>query len=72
MTQATARSHCACSLAPVEANEPFRFSAGERIRFWVLDIDGPLLISVSHFGDQFEGFVDGGAAVVESIPFLDG
>jgi hypothetical protein len=67
------RTRVRCTvLAPVPGNEPLRFAAGDRVRFWVLDVEGPLLIAVTHRGDRFESFVGTGAAVVESVHFLDG
>lgn len=58
-------------LAPVPANEPLRIAAGEKVRFWVLDVDGPVLVMVSHRVERFDSWVSDTAAVVESLHFVD-
>ena len=58
-------------IAPIPANEDVRIYEDERFRFWVLDLDGPIIISVSQVEERFDEFVDRGTAVVESIDFLD-
>ena len=66
-----AKHRCAM-LAPVPANEAFRFAGGERIRFWVLDLDGPVVVTMSHWAKDFDAFAVEAERVVESIRFLDG
>ena len=56
-------------LAPIPKNEDFRFGAGDRIRFWVVDVDGPLIIAVSDRPDHFEEFLPQAERVVTSLRF---
>lgn len=58
-------------IAPIPQNEPYRTFEDEKSRVWVLDIDGPVIVAVSQEAERFDGFVDRGTAVVESIDFLD-
>lgn len=58
-------------VAPIPLNEDYRAFEDEKSRVWVVDIDGPVLIAVSQVNERFDGFVDRGTEVVESIDFLD-
>jgi hypothetical protein len=56
-------------IAPVPGNDAYRFPRGERIRFWVLDLDGPLVISLSDHRARFDVFASRAEPVVESVVF---
>ncbi len=56
-------------IAPVPDNENYRFSAGDRIRFWVIDVDGPVIVSASAPGDGFDAFLPRAERVVSSLRF---
>ena len=59
------------SFSYLKAGEDYRAFEDEKSRVWVVDIDGPVLIAVSQVNERFDGFVDRGTEVVESIDFLD-
>ena len=63
------KGRCAV-LAPVPNNEPWRFVAGERVRFWVVDLDGPVVVTISHRAEAFEAFSARAERVVQSLHFL--
>jgi hypothetical protein len=56
-------------IAPIEGNEDYRFYDGEQTRFWVLDLDGPVIIAVSDLAAGFVDFLPLGEAVVSSMRF---
>jgi hypothetical protein len=56
-------------LAPIPNNSDARSGVGERSRVWVLDLDGPTMISVTATADRFDEFVEEGQAIVESMRF---
>jgi hypothetical protein len=56
-------------LAPVEQNEDYRFGVADKVRFWVLDVDGQTVITVSDTADHFDAFVEQGQQVIESMQF---
>lgn len=56
-------------LAPIPENEDFHFAAGERIRFWILDLEGPVVIAVSDRPDHFGEFLPQAEAVIASLSF---
>lgn len=56
-------------LAPIPDNEDYRYGAGERARLWIVDLDGPVIVSVSDVGDHFDTFLPEGEAVVASMQF---
>lgn len=56
-------------LAPIPDNEDYRFPVGHRARFWVVDLNGPVIVAVSDVDANFDTFLPEGEAVVASMRF---